>query len=54
MNVFEKDFQKECIKKSSLKTNEQYIIYTHIHFVYGHTIFDAFGPLVSFVINKKT
>jgi hypothetical protein len=51
MNVFEKDFQKECIIKSSFKTNEQYIIYTHI---YGHTIVDAFGSLVSSVINKKT
>ena len=44
------DFLKECIKKKSSKNI--YTIYTHI---YGHTLFDIFGPLVScvFLINKK-
>jgi len=46
-HVSERDFfLKECITNSSSKTNEQLIMYTHI---YRHTLFDIFGPIVSFV-----
>ena len=41
MHVSVTDYLRNVIKKNRIKNKK----YTHI---YGHTLFDTFGPLVSF------
>ena len=50
--MFQKEtFLRNALQKSSSKTSEQYIIYTYI---YGQTLDDTFGPLVSFLLFWST